>query len=216
LETKFLLNGDTSLSVEFGNEISEEINHKIRAFHFTLEESPISGIVEIVPTYCTLMIHYDPGIVLYDDLLQQLKRLLRESKRVRIPSDEVIEIPVLYGGEEGPDLEFVAKHCNLSPDEVIQIHSSKDYLIYMLGFTPGFPYLGGMDERIATPRLKQPRVKIPAGSVGIAGTQTGIYPIDSPGGWQLIGRTPLRLYDPNRAKPVLCKAGEYIRFYSIS
>lgn len=214
-EVKFLLTGDTSISVEFGDEIREEINHKIRAFHFTLTESPIPGVVEIVPTYRSLMIHYDPGIVLYNDLLWQLKHLLGKLDQVSIPPRHVIEIPVLYGGEEGPDLEFVAEHCNLSPVEVVQLHTSADYLIYMLGFTPGFPYLGGMDKRIAAPRLKQPRVKIPAGSVGIAGSQTGVYPIDSPGGWQLIGKTPLRLYDPNRAAPVLCQAGDYIRFRSI-
>lgn len=212
---RFLLTGDTSVSVEFGDEIREEINHKIRAFSFTLAESPIPGVVEVVPTYRSLMIHYDPGIVLYDDLVRQLKALLGSLDQVRLPPSHVIEIPVLYGGEEGPDLEFVAAHCGLSSDEVVRIHTSADYLIYMLGFTPGFPYLGGMDERIAAPRLKQPRVKIPAGSVGIAGSQTGVYPIDSPGGWQLIGRTPVRLYDPERSKPVLCRAGDYIRFRSI-
>lgn len=214
-ETRFLLTGDTSVSVEFGDEISEEINHKIRAFSFALATSPIPGVVEIVPTYRSLMIHYDPGTVLYDDLVWQLKDLLSGLDQVRLPPSHVIEIPVMYGGVEGPDLEFVAAHCGLSSDEVVRIHTSADYLIYMLGFTPGFPYLGGMDERIAAPRLKQPRVKIPAGSVGIAGSQTGVYPIDSPGGWQLIGRTPLQLYEPGRTNPVLCRAGDYIRFRPI-
>ena len=155
---RFLLTGDTSVSVEFGDEIREEINHKIRAFSFTLAESPIPGVVEVVPTYRSLMIHYDPGIVLYDDLVRQLKALLGSLDQVRLPPSHVIEIPVLYGGEEGPDLEFVAAHCGLSSDEVVRIHTSADYLIYMLGFTPGFPYLGGMDERIAAPRLKQPKI----------------------------------------------------------
>lgn len=213
---KFLLTGDTSVSVEFGNEISEEINKKIRAFNIALAKYPIPGIVETVPTYRSLMIHYDPRVVLYEDMVRQLKTLMSKVAHVQIPPSDVIEIPVLYGGEAGPDLGTVAEHCRLFEYEVIQIHTSVDYLIHMLGFTPGFPYLGGMDERIAAPRLKQPRVKIPAGSVGIAGIQTGIYPVDSPGGWQLIGRTPLRLYAPNRAEPVLCKAGEYIRFRSIT
>ena len=128
----------------------------------------------------------------------------------------MLEIPVLYGGEEmGPDLGFVAEHNHKTPDEVIRIHTSTEYLIYMLGFTPGFTYLGGMSEEIAAPRLAQPRVRIPAGSVGIAGSQTGVYPIDSPGGWQLIGRTPVRMYDPDRAVPILPKAGQYIKFYAI-
>ena len=128
---------------------------------------------------------------------------------------KVVEIPTIYGGEYGPDIEFVAEHNNISIDEVIEIHSSRNYLIYMLGFTPGFPYLGGMSEKIETPRLKTPRTKIPAGTVGIAGKQTGIYPIDSPGGWQLIGRTPVKLYDPFADPPVLLNSGDYLRFVPI-
>ena len=128
----------------------------------------------------------------------------------------MLEVPVLYGGEEmGPDLAFVAEHAGLSEQEVIDLHTSTEYLIYMLGFTPGFTYLGGMSAKLETPRLKQPRVKIPAGSVGIAGKQTGVYPIDSPGGWQLIGRTPVKMYDPNRETPILPKAGQYIKFRAI-
>ena len=216
-DVKFLLTGDTSLSVEFGNEISTEINAKIRAFNIALENSKIPGIVETVPTYRSLMIHYDPEVILCAPLMEELRGLLGKLDQIRIPPSEVIEIPVLYGGEEmGPDLAFVAEHAGKTQEEVIQIHTSTEYLIYMLGFTPGFTYLGGMDESIATPRLKQPRVKIPAGSVGIAGSQTGVYPIDSPGGWQLIGLTPVRMYDPDRAEPILPKAGEYIKFYSIT
>ena len=214
-EVRFLLTGDTSLSVEFGNEISEDINAKIRAFNIALSQSGIKGIVETVPTYRSLMVHYDPGVISYASLVKKMKGLLGQLDSIQIPPSEVLEIPVLYGGEEGPDLAFVAEHNGKTEKEVIKIHTSTEYLIYMLGFTPGFTYLGGMSDEIATPRLKTPRVKIPAGSVGIAGAQTGVYPIDSPGGWQLIGRTPVRMYDPDRSEPILPQAGQYIKFYAI-
>ncbi|MBO5565368.1 MAG: 5-oxoprolinase subunit PxpB [Lachnospiraceae bacterium] len=212
---RFLLTGDTSLCAEFGNEINEQINAEIRAFNILLSEKRLAGIVETVPTYRSLMIHYDPGIISYGALVRQLKGLTNELDQVEIPPSDVLEIPVLYGGEMGPDLAFVAEHAKLSEKEVIEIHTSTEYLIYMLGFTPGFTYLGGMSDKIETPRLTTPRVLIPAGSVGIAGNQTGGYPIDSPGGWQLIGRTPVRMYDPDREVPILPQAGQYIKFTSI-
>lgn len=212
---RFLLAGDSAVTVEFGNEISREINADIRAFNIALEQSKIPGIVETVPTYRSLTVHYDPGVIRYNALVKKMEGLLKSLDNITIPQSEVLEIPVLYGGEEGPDIEFVAKHNNKTVEEVINIHTSEEYLIYMLGFTPGFTYLGGMSEEIATPRLTTPRVKIPAGSVGIAGSQTGVYPIDSPGGWQLIGRTPVRMYDPDRAEPILPQAGQFIKFYAI-
>ena len=214
-DVKFLLTGDTSLSVEFGNEISEAINTQIRAFNIALQNSKMPGIVETVPTYRSLMIHYDPGVIQYAPLVKKLKNLLGQLDNIVIPPSEVLEVPVLYGGEMGPDLAFVAEHNGKTQEEVIKIHTSTEYLIYMLGFTPGFTYLGGMSEEIATPRLKTPRVKIPGGSVGIAGSQTGVYPIDSPGGWQLIGRTPVKMYDPDRETPILPQAGQYIKFRAI-
>lgn len=215
-DVRFLLAGDTALTVEFGNEISEGINAKVRALNIALGNSGLSGVTETVPTYRSLMIHYDPGVLPYSRLTKRLQKLLEGLDRIELPPGQVLEIPVLYGEEMGPDLEFVARFHNISPEEVVGRHSRAEYLIYMLGFTPGFTYLGGMDETIATPRLKTPRVKIPAGSVGIAGGQTGVYPVDSPGGWQLIGRTPVRMYDPGRQVPILPQAGQYIKFYPIS
>lgn len=215
-DVRFLVAGDSSLCAEFGNEISKEINAQIRAYNILLKESGIPGIVETIPTYRSLLIQYDPGIISYEKLKGKLEKLLAKLDSVEIPPSEVLEVPVLYGGEEmGPDLKFVAEHAGLSEEEVIRLHSEPEYLIYMLGFTPGFTYLGGLNGALETPRLKTPRVKIPAGSVGIAGKQTGVYPIDSPGGWQLIGRTPLKMYDADREKPILPEAGQYIRFIPI-
>ena len=215
-DVRFLIAGDSSLCAEFGNEISKEINAQIRAFNILLKESGIAGIVETIPTYRSLLIQYDPGILSYKSLEGKLKKLLARLDSVEIPPSEVLEVPVLYGGEEmGPDLKFVAENAKMSEEEVIKLHSEPEYLIYMLGFTPGFTYLGGLNDAIETPRLKTPRVKIPAGSVGIAGKQTGVYPIDSPGGWQLIGRTPLKMYDAGREKPILPEAGQYIKFVPI-
>lgn len=213
---RFLMTGDTSVSVEFGNEISTEINARIRAFNIALQQKKIAGIVETVPTYRSLTVHYKPELLCYSALKSQLEALMDGLSKIEIPPASVFEIPVLYGGEEGPDLQFVAEHSKKTVEEVIKIHTQPEYLIYMLGFTPGFPYLGGMSDEIATPRLKSPRVKIPGGSVGIAGSQTGIYPIDSPGGWQLIGKTPLKLYDSARETPILLQAGQFIKFYPIT
>lgn len=215
-EPKYLVAGEKALVVEFGNKICEEINNKVKAMMIAIERKKIKGIVEILPTYRSLMIHYNPLEIDYESLLRELKVLENKLDSIRIPLSQVIEIPIVYGGVYGPDIHNVAKYNGLIIENVIKIHSSKEYLIYMLGFTPGFPYLGGMDERIATPRIKVPRTKISGGSVGIAGNQTGIYPIDSPGGWQIIGKTPLKLYDPYREPPILLKAGNYIKFTQIS
>ena len=181
-----------------------------------LEREPIRGIVELIPTYCSLLIQYDPMDLRYGQLRDRLEALVTQLDEVEMPPKQVVEIPVAYGGEYGPDLGEVARTHNISEDEVIKLHSEPEYPIYMLGFVAGFPYLGGMNKAIATPRKKSPRLKIEAGSVGIAGEQTGIYSVESPGGWQIIGRTPLKLYDVNRNEPVLLKAGQYIKFKPIT
>lgn len=214
-KVKYMLCGDSALSIEFGNEISEEINKKIRAAALLIEDKKVSSIIEVVPTYRSLMIHYNPMVIRHDELIKLLKDIEENINNIDLPLPEIIEIPVLYGGAYGQDIENVANHNNITVEDVIKIHTSVKYLVYMLGFTPGFPYLGGMSKQIATPRLKVPRTKIPAGSVGIAGEQTGIYPVQSPGGWQIIGRTPIELFNQERENPILLKAGNYIKFKSI-
>lgn len=209
---KILISSDRSVCVEFGNEISEELNQQVNAYAQAVTEAAIPGIVELVPTYRSLCVHYEPELIDYSHLYSRLKRLLGQLTHVTQAPQEEIHIPVLYGGDFGPDLPHVAALHGLAEEEVIRLHCAPSYLIYMMGFLPGFCYLGGLDERIATPRLQTPRSSIPAGSVGIAGSQTGIYPLDSPGGWQLIGRTPLKLYDPHRSQPILLRSGMRLKY----
>ena len=213
---RFLTVSDHALSVEFSDAIEESTNRKIRALDQQLRAGEIPGMVELVPSYRSLLISYRPEVITQAELLTRLQPYLAAIAESELEPGELIEVPVVYGGEYGPDLPFVAEYHHLTEEQVIELHCAPEYLIYMLGFTLGFPFLGGMDERIATPRLTTPRVKIPGGSVGIAGGQTGIYPVDSPGGWQLIGRTPLKLYDPTRDPAVLFNAGQRIKFYPIS
>ena len=211
---RFLPCGDQAVTVEWGSTIDEHINRQVHAFARKAEALSHPAITEVVPTYRSATVHYRPEVLSYEELKHLLAPLAQGSaeEAEELP---VVEIPVCYGGEYGPDLLEVAQHCSLTPEEVIARHTAPTYRIYMLGFTPGFPYLGGMDPSIAAPRRKEPRIHIPAGSVGIAGEQTGVYPIVSPGGWQLIGRTPLRLFDPQKEQPILLSAGAGIRFVPI-
>lgn len=215
-QTKYLIAGDSALVIEFGDQISPQINERVRGMYLAIEQAKLPAVVSLTPTYRSLLVQYNPLVTPYRAMLEALQKLEGNLGKMELPEPKVLEIPTLYGGECGPDLEFVCENSGLSREEVIHIHSSRAYLIYMLGFAPGFPYLGGMDERIATPRLKTPRTKINSGSVGIAGQQTGIYPLASPGGWQLIGRTPILLYDPQRTPPILYQTGDYLKFVSIS
>jgi len=212
---RYLPAGDEGLLVEFGNEIHPDTHNRVYGMAQAVEEAHIQGIEEIIPSYCSLLVVYDPLLISFGDLTDQLKGIEKNLSHLKIPEHRRVEIPTLYGGEFGPDLDFVATHHGLTPEEVIRIHSSQDYLVYMLGFTPGFAYLGGNLEKIATPRLKTPRVVVPAGSVGIAESQTGIYPIESPGGWQIIGRTPLKLFNPIQPPHFLLAAGDMVRFAPI-
>ena len=215
-DIRILTAGDSSILVEFGKEISPEINRKIAATVQLMREQHIEGVVDIIPAFCSLLINYDPRVISYEEMKQRMQDLIKVDAKAEAGRKRVFEIPVCYGGEYGPDIANIAKNAGLSEKEVIEIHSSRDYLIYMLGFLPGFTYLGGLDERIHTPRLATPRIKINAGSVGIGGSQTGIYPLDSPGGWQLMGMTPVKTYDPEREVPILVEAGDYIRFVPVT
>lgn len=207
--------GDTALLVQFANEISPENNSRVQSLAAMISNAAVEGIIETIPTYSSLLVSYDPTILSYGALCRMLESL-RPDGDVAAAASFVYTVPVCYGGEFGEDLVDVASHAGLSVDETVERHSSVCYRIYMLGFLPGFAYLGGLDETIACPRLSSPRKSIAPGSVGIGGNQTGVYPVASPGGWRLIGKTPLKLYDPERAEPILYRAGDYIKFEPIT
>jgi len=208
--------GDSSFLIKVGNEISLECHKLIRALVLAINKEKIEGVVELIPAYNELMLIYNPLEINYTKLIDTLKEIEKNLNPDSLPPSTIIHIPVCYETEFAPDLEIVAEKNNLTKNEVIKHHSSIDYLVYMLGFTPGFCYLGGMDSRIVTPRKESPRKVVESGSVGIAGNQTGIYPIDSPGGWQIIGKTPIKLFDTERDNPFLIEAGNYIKFDSIT
>jgi len=208
--------GDRGLLLEFGDEISPEVNEKVRRMALAIRATSIEGIVETVPTYRSLLIHYNPLILSIEELKKRLKGIENGLQQAPFPEPKLTRIPVLYGGSYGPDLEEVAKYHQISPEEVIRLHCSKPYFIYMIGFMPGFPYMGELPQELVTPRLKTPRLSVPAGSVAIAQRQTGIYPMESPGGWQLIGRTPAKLFDPEKEPPALLQMGDLVQFYQIS
>ncbi|MDX2452840.1 5-oxoprolinase subunit PxpB [Desulfosarcina sp.] len=213
---KFRLAGDRGLLVEFGDAITPEINQSVRAMTFALETAAVPGVREVIPTYRSVVVVYDP-LTTNPSLLSPLILSLHEGlARIDTPAPKESVIPVCYGGEYGPDIAFVAEHNHIGTDDVIRLHSEPSYPIYMLGFSPGFPFLGGLSEKLHTPRLTSPRMRVLAGSVGIANNQTGIYPIASPGGWQLIGRSPVRLFDPERPDPFLLRAGDTLRFEPIT
>lgn len=215
--------GDSGIVVSFGEVIHPAIHTKVQQFIATLEANRFEGIIEYVPAFTTVTIYYKPsnfanrvGKTPYEIVKNKVEALLQLLKTEGESTSRIVEIPVCYGDEFGPDLDYVANYHQLTEEEIIKIHSSEDYLVYMIGFAPGFPYLGGMNKRLATPRKGNPQAAIPKGSVGIAGEQTGIYPLETPGGWQIIGRTPLSLFKPLDQKPVLLKAGDSIRFIPIT
>lgn len=218
---------DSALVIQVGEGINEAVHTKVKTILNLLGKNPFDGFVEAVPAYNSVTVYYNPidvyfsnlekGVKLpYENVKTKILFLLNQSHIVETVKERLVKIPVAYGGEMGPDLEFVASYNGLTPSEVIKIHSSAEYLVYMLGFAPGFPFMGGMDKHIATPRKETPRLAIAPGSVGIAGNQTGIYPLETPGGWQIIGRTPCRLFLPEQSPPTLLQPGDRIQFVPIS
>ena len=216
MKHSFLQNGDTAITVCFENEISKEVNRNVTSFTSAVEEKRIKGVIELIPAFSSVTVLYDSTVTSSRLLKMRLESIIRNMGSASLSKPTLYKIPVCYDDEFSPDMKNVEAHTGLEREEIIVLHSSADYLIYMLGFLPGFAYLGEMDKRLATPRLDSPRVEIARGSVGIGGEQTGIYPVASPGGWQLIGKTPVLVYDKNRQEPILYKSGDYIRFIPIT
>lgn len=204
--------GDSAVLVQLGDEIDVTTNQRVHALAALINISRFEGVIETVPAYATLLVHYDPLILSFVQIKNYLREKVAQAADNESRKRKRVEVPVRYGGEYGVDLESVARHCRLPIDDVIQIHSQKKYIVFMMGFTPGFPYMGKLDDAIVVPRLETPRTRVPAGTVAIAGSQTGIYPIDSPGGWQLIGWTSLQLFNPESETPFLFSPGDEVKF----
>ena len=216
--------GDAAITIDFGNCIDETINNEVIARFNQLEQQPLPGMIDAVPAYSSLTVYYDVMMLkkkiplhksVYEWMRQQLEERLQQPVQQNQIKERLLHIPVCYDEEFAMDLLQLAATKNISVDEVIQIHTAKQYKVYMLGFLPGFAYMGEVDDKITMPRKPQP-VNIAEGSVGIAGKQTGIYPLASPGGWQIIGRTPLKLFDASREEPILLRTGDTVQFYSIT
>jgi len=209
--------GDTAIKMKFFENVSPELNKAIQLVCHKLELAQIDGVIEWVPAYDSVTIYYSPLVIFYDQLRQKITELMECKMNTSRVNSRLLFVPVCYGGNFGPDLNRVAAYNHCSIDDVIDLHQKPNYLVYMLGFLPGFPYLGGLDPAIATPRLETPRPATFAGAVGIAKEQTGIYPSSSPGGWNIIGKTPLQLFQKRQDKhSFLFQAGDYVRFYSVS
>jgi inhibitor of KinA len=218
-ETRYLVAGDQNMVVEFGDEVDLALNRKVHNMVSAMRQARFDGVREWIPAYRSILINYDPSVIGFVALQDKLKALENRLDFSSLPLPREVEVPVVFGYGEPykSDIEFVARYSKLgSVQQVIELFTNGDYLVYMIGFLPGFPYLGGMPKRLATPRLDRPRISVPAGSVGIAGEQSGIYPLASPGGWRCIGRTALKLFEPSWHPPSLLQAGDRVRFVSIS
>ena len=207
--------GDRAMSVELGDEISREVNSRVLALDYLIRQEAVAGITETVPSFRSLLVYYDPLVIGYEDLRSSLQRLALRARPEVLPPSRIVELPCCYGGELGFELEGAAAKLGLPEGDVVTLHASAEYYVDFVGFTPGLPYLSGMPERLFIPRLETPRVKTPPGSVSVGGMQCCIYSVESPGGFWVIGRTPVRLYDPTAADPILLRAGDRVRFRPI-
>jgi KipI family sensor histidine kinase inhibitor len=211
----FRIMGDRALLVELGDQIDPSINEEVRELFLKLDRRPVEGVVELVPSYRSLMVVYDPLRIGFDQLREEILRLHQTADTSLVPEPKTLSIPVVYGGEHGPDLEWVAGFHKISPEQVVTLHTGTTYRVYMIGFTPGYPYLGELPEALATPRRETPRTVVPQGSVAIAQRQTGIYPVQSPGGWHILGWTPIKLFDASQWPPTPLEMGDRVRFFPI-
>lgn len=206
---------DQSLLIYFGEQITIHANEQVRGLLSLLELEPITGVRNLHPAYCSLLVKFDPVKWRHEELEKELRKYLGRMDKVKLPEPRQVEIPVCYGGEFGPDLNDVAATNRMTPERVIELHTSATYLVYFLGFTPGFAYLGELPQELVMPRLPTPRKRVPVGSVGIAGNQTGVYPFETPGGWRLLGRTPLAMFRADREGLSLLSIGDRVRFVPI-
>lgn len=213
---RFQWASDQSLLVYFGQKITLQAHQQVRKLLRLLEMEPVAGIRNLHPAYCSLLVKFDGLRLRHDEVEAILRRYLERLEEIRLPEARLVEIPVCYGGEFGPDLAEVCVIHGLTPGQAVELHASAEYLVYFLGFVPGFAYLGELPEALVTPRLATPRRRVPAGSVGIAGNQTGVYPFSTPGGWRLIGRTPVAMFRDEREGLSLLSIGDRVRFAPIS
>ena len=209
---RFQYASDQGLLVNFGDEIDIAIHRQVRKLLRALEQDPLPGVWNLHPAYCSLLVRFDPCVADHAGLERSVRERAAQLHNVELPPSRTIEIPVYYGGEFGPDLQSVAQIHGISPDEVVRLHSEAEYTVYFLGFVPGFAYLGGLPDALTTSRRANPRTSVPAGSVGVGGNQTGVYPFATPGGWQIIGRTPLEMFQPDGASMSLLAIGDEVRF----
>lgn len=209
---RFLPAGDLAVSVELGDEISREVNARVLALEYLIQQKGLAGVAETVPTFRSLLVYYDPFVVGYEELVAELAALIPEARPEVLPPARTVELPCCYEGDLGFELGAAAAKLGLSSEEMVRLHSQADYHVYFVGFTPGLPYMTGMPDGLTIPRLETPRTRTPAGSVGIGGAQCCIYSVESPGGFWVLGRTPVRLYDPASPDPILLRAGDHVRF----
>jgi inhibitor of KinA len=213
---RYRVMGDGAMLVEVGDTIHISVNQKVRRLFVAVKETLSDSLLDMVPAYCSLLLIFDPLKTSVTNLQKTMDGLFRDLDDYDIPAPATFEIPVVYGEEYGPDLDWVSRYHNISVEEAISLHTETTYHVFMIGFSPGFPYLGELPEALETPRKETPRTTVPKGSVGLALKQTGIYPSPSPGGWQIIGRTPLNLFDPLKNPPSLLQMGDRVRFFQIS